>query len=307
MHDLGVIVPVMNTRFDLLTLELFIAIVEEQGIVRAAERRRIAASAVSRRISDMEAMLGVDLFIRHAKGMDLTPAGAALLRHARGLRAAITQMEAELSEHRQGLRGLVRIFANKSAILQFLPEDLVAFLRRYPLVQVELEEGTSPDIVRAVADNAADLGIYGSNIPAPDLLIRRYREDRLVAVMPRGHTLAGRVALNFAAMLEHDFVCLEHGSSIETLCLRAAETLDRALRPRVRVSGFDALFRMVETGLGVGVVPEQIAADSGRLARLTTVPIVEDWAHRPLNLCMRATASQPPAVRLLAEHLTPVA
>ncbi|MDE2515535.1 MAG: LysR family transcriptional regulator [Rhodospirillales bacterium] len=295
----------MSIRFDLLTLEVFIAIVEEQGIARAAERRRIAASAISRRISDMEAMLGVDLFIRHAKGMDLTPAGAALLRHARGLRAAMAQMEAELSEHRQGLRGLVRIVANKSAILQFLPEDLVTFLDRYPLVQVELEEGTSPGIVRAVADNAADLGIYGGNIPAPDLAVRRYRQDRLVAVMPRGHALAGNPSLRFAALVEHDFVCLEHGSSIETLCLRAAEALDRALRPRVRVSGFDALFRMVETGLGVGVVPERVVAESGRLERLIAVPLTEDWTLRPLNLCMRAPTALPPAVRLLAEHLTP--
>lgn len=297
----------MSIRFDLLTLELFIAIVEEQGIARAAERRRIAASAISRRISDMEAMLGVDLFIRHAKGMDLTQAGTTLLRHARFLRATMAQMEAELSEHRQGLRGLVRIVANKSAILQFLPEDLVAFLDRYPLVQVELEEGTSPGIVRAVADNAADLGIYGGNIPAPDLAVRRYRQDRLVAVVPRGHALAGAAELPFSALVEHDFVCLEHGSSIETLCLRAAEALDRALRPRVRVSGFDALFRMVETGLGVGIVPERVIAESGRLDRLIAIGLAEEWAVRPLNLCMRAPAALPPAVRLLAEHLTPAA
>jgi DNA-binding transcriptional LysR family regulator len=294
------------TRFDILTLQLFVAIVEEQSIAKAAEREHIAASAVSRRISDLESMLKVELLVRHPKGIDPTPAGAALLRHARLVMGNLAQMEAELIEYERGLRGLVRVAANKSAILQSLPEDLAAFLAQHPMVRIDLEEGISPGIIEAVTNNAVDIGIFGANIPAPDLQVFLYREDELVAVLPTGHRLAAQDSVRFVDMIEYDFVSLEKGSSIETLCVRAAGALGRQLKLRVRVSGFDAQFRLIETGLGIGLVPHQVALGQARLGRLVCLPLDEPWSRRALNIGVRELGSLPVAARLLVEHLAGV-
>jgi DNA-binding transcriptional LysR family regulator len=290
-------------RFDILTLQLFVAIVEEQSIAKAAEREHIAASAVSRRISDLESILKVELLMRHPKGIDLTPAGVALLRHARLILGNLVRMEAELTEYESGLRGLVRLVANKSAILQSLPDDLASFLAQHPMVRIDLEEGISPGIIEAIADNAADIGIFGANIPAPDLQTFPYREDELVAVMPLRHPLASKASVRFADLIEYDFVCLEKGSSIETLCVRAAGGLGRQLKQRVRVSGFDALFRMVETGLGIGLVPWQIALGRARPGGVICIPLAEPWSRRRLSIAVRDLASLPVTARLLVEHL----
>ena len=227
-------------RHDLLTLALFIAVVEEQSIAAAAEREHIAASAVSRRISELEAMLEAELFTRHSKGIVLTEAGTALLHHARTIHGAVAVMEAEFRDFARGLRGLIRVAANKSAIMETLPVELAGFLASHPLIRIDLEEGISPHIVQQVASNTADIGIYGGNIPAPGLQIVPYRKDELIVVVPIDHPLAGRTSLGFATLLEHDFVCLEKGSSIETLCRRAASDLDSEVKVRVRVGSFEA-------------------------------------------------------------------
>lgn len=169
-------------HLDLRTLQLFVAVVEEQSVAKAAEREHIAASAVSKRIADLEKEVKVDLFRRHRTGLSPTPAGHALLHHARMLMRDLAQLESELGDYAQGLRGSIRIFANISAMVQFLPADLSRFLTEHPLVRVDLEEAISPLIVRAVADGVAEIGVYGGNIPAPGLTVLPYRRDRLVVV-----------------------------------------------------------------------------------------------------------------------------
>jgi DNA-binding transcriptional LysR family regulator len=292
-----------NLRFDLLTLQLFVAVVEEQSIAQAAEKKHIAVSAVSRRISDLEAMLQVDLLHRHQKGVEPTPAGYALLEHARIILGNVSQLEAELVGFRQGLRGHIRLSVNTSATLESLVDELNRFLTANPLIRIEIEEGISPDIIRAVVDNRADIGIFGGNILAPELSIHPYREDRLAVIVPSAHPLAVRSSVKFADLLDYEFVSLEKGSSIDTLCVQAAAELGRELRLRIRVSGFDAIFRMVGARMGVGVVPLEIIqprlADTG----LVAIALDEPWIRRRLVLGVRDPASLSPAARLLFDHL----
>ncbi|MBS0224712.1 MAG: LysR family transcriptional regulator [Proteobacteria bacterium] len=290
-------------RFDLLTLELFVAVVEEQSIAQAAEKKHIAVSAVSRRISDLEAMLQVDLLRRYQKGIEPTPAGHALLEHAHIILGNVAQLEADLLGYKQGLRGHIRLFVNTSATLESLVDELNRFLTANPHIQIEIEEGISPDIIRAIADNRADIGIFGGNILAPELSTFPYREDRLVVIVPAAHPLAVRASLKFADLLDYEFVSLEKGSSIDTLCVRAAAELGRQLRLRIRVSGFDAIFRMVGARMGVGVVPLEIIAPRLNDTGLVAVTLDESWTKRPLVLGVRDPTSLPPATRLLLNHL----
>lgn len=293
----------MNFRIDILTLQLFVAIVEEQSIAKAAEKKHIAVSAVSRRISDMEEMLQVELLYRHSKGIEPTSAGYALLEHARIVLGNLTHLETELVGYRQGTRGHIRLFVNRSAILESLAQELGEFLVLHPLVRVDLEEAISPQIIQAVMENRADIGIFGGNILAPDLQVFPYRHDRLVAIVPSDHPLAGRTSVKFDELVDLEFISLEKGSSIDTLCVKSAAELGKQLKLRVRVSGFDALFRLVQAHMGVGIVPREITGSRAGLGDLSAVPLDEPWAHRTLVLAVRNRASLPPATRMLVEHL----
>lgn len=291
-------------NLDLRTLQLFIAVVEEQTVAKAAQREHIAASAVSKRIADLEKEVKVDLFRRHRTGLEPTPAGHALLHHARMLMRNLAQLETELGDYEQGLRGSVRIFANVSALVQFLPGDLSRFLSRHPLVRIDLEEAISPLIVRAVADGVAEIGIYGGNIPAPGLTVLPYRQDRLVVMVPARHPLRKHATVRLDAVLPYDLVGVQKGSSIDALVVRAATDLGRPVKLRIRTSGFDAVSRMVHAGLGVAIMPELVAQTYRASLKLATVPLDEPWATRHLDVCVLDMASLPPASRLLVDHLT---
>jgi hypothetical protein len=146
-------------RIDLTSLQLFVAVCELGSIGRAAEREFIAASAVSKRLSDLEATVDTALLYRHSRGVTLTPAGESLLHHARNVLYGLERMQGELSEYADGVRGHVRMHANMSAIVQFLPEDLGAFAREHSQIKIDLQEHLSPDVLSAVAEGTADIGI----------------------------------------------------------------------------------------------------------------------------------------------------
>jgi DNA-binding transcriptional LysR family regulator len=100
----------------------------------------------------------------------------------------------------------VRIHASVSTILQHLPRDLANFLAIHTAIRIDLEEGTSQQVVRSVAENAADIGIFGGYLPATGLRILPYRSDKLVAIMPIVHLLAKRKKVRFAELAEFDLV-----------------------------------------------------------------------------------------------------
>jgi DNA-binding transcriptional LysR family regulator len=293
----------MPVRFDLLTLKLFVAIVEEQSIARAAEREHIVASAVSKRIADLERDLRVSLIQRHNRGISVTPAGNALLRHARSVLRDLSQLEGELAEYSEGLRGHVRLFATSTAILRFLPRQLVSFLTHHPLVQIEIEESISPAILKAVAENQGEIGIFSGSVASSGLHIIPYRDDQLSVVMNKNHPLASRTSVRFADLVDYDFVGLQSGSSIDQLTSRAASELGRTLRLRIRMTGFDPVCRMVEANLGIGLVPHSIAAHYARTLNIAELVLEESWAHRALKLAVREPGSLTIAARLLLNHL----
>lgn len=304
-----VLVPLSERSFarrvDLTSLQLFVAVCELGSIGRAAEREFIAASAISKRLSDLEAMLGSALLYRHARGVDLTPAGESLLHHARAMLYSLEQMQGELGEYAAGVRGHVRVHANISAIVQFLPEDLGAFTREHEAIKIDLEEYLSSEVVRAVQEGAADLGICHVPAGTDRLQTLPYREDRLTLVVPAGHPLAAADAVDFAASLAFDHVGLHANSSIHLAMHRAALAAGRSVRLRIRVTGLDAMCRMIDNGLGLGVMPERafelMRGGIGR--RLVGVPLADAWARREIRLAARDFATLPVAARTLVDHL----
>jgi DNA-binding transcriptional LysR family regulator len=290
-------------RLDLLTLQLFVSIVEERSIAKAAARENITSSAVSKRISDLEEVLGIALLVRHHKGVEPTEAGRSLLRHARAVLSDVMQLESDLRDHSQGTRGHVRVFANESTTLGCLPGDLSTFLEAHPFVEFEFQVQTSPVTVQAVTENAADIGIFTGDLPTGGLQVFPYHTDRLVVVLPSGHALARLKSVKFSTLLDYNLIGAELDSSIETLMFRAAGELGRAFRPRIRVTGFDGACHMVEAQLGIALVIAPFAAKMAKATNIVTIDLDEPWANRLHKLCVRDLETIPRAAQTLLRHL----
>lgn len=290
-------------RLDLTSLQLFVAVCELGSIGRAAEREFIAASAVSKRLSDLETALGAPLLYRHARGVDLTPAGETFLHHARSVLFSLDRMQGELSEYADGVRGHVRIHANISAIVQFLPEDLAGFVSRHDQVRIDLEEHLSAQIIRAVMDGETDVGICNPQANMGGLQTRPYHRDRLVLVVPQGHRLAGLESVAFTQTLDDDHVGLHSNSAIYLAMRRAAAAAGKTIHLRVQVTGLDAMCRMIDNGLGVGIVPDRAFTLLRGIGRLCAVPLQDDWAERELKIVARDFSALPVTARMLVDHL----
>lgn len=290
-------------KLDPITLRLFVAVMEESAIARAAAREHIAPSAASRRLAELEEQLQVELFTRSNRGSTPTAAAFALLNMARGvlneMDGIATQMRDYAQGGEQGLRGHVRVMANISSITQFLPAQLQSFMSQHPHVDVRLQERVSTDIARAVADNEADIGLLNRGSYGSRITLRPYRRDRLAVVVPQCHPLARRRRLK----LEHDLIGMHADSALNHLITRSAA--DQGLQPRLRmkVTGYDALCLMVAAGLGLGILPEGSARIYMGTLPLHCIRLDESWADRQLMLCVRSQDFLSPVAQLLAEHL----
>ncbi|EXF45694.1 LysR family transcriptional regulator [Pseudomonas sp. BAY1663] len=291
-------------RIDFVTLRLFAAIADERSLTRAAEREHLALAAVSKRVSDLEGQLGVSLLYRQPKGVELTPAGHALLHHARNLLDSLRQLDADLSEFSQGVKGHVRIHANTSAVIEFLPEDLSAFARQHPEVKIDLEERVSSDTLRALREGLTDIGIFAGHMPAEDLQVFAYREDRLALVTPREHPLATRERIALSEAAGFDFIGLQQDASLHALLQQSAQQMGMPLRLRIQVRSFEAICRMIHTGMGVGVLPEQVVRNYLPALDVAIVPLSDAWARRELKVGVRNLDSLSVTARQMLEYLT---
>lgn len=290
-------------RFDLFDLQLFATVAETGNITRASERLHIALAAASSRIRRLEHTLGTPLVLRQNKGVQLTPAGQTLLHHALKVLQQMNRMREDVSEFGRGLKGHLRIFANTTAITEFLPSTVGTFLAEHPHVSVGLEEHLSYEIVRAVAEGMADMGVVAGNVSTEGLQVFPYRRDTLVAIVPRAHRFATRRKIAFSELLTCDFVGLDEGSAIQAFLLQAAIPLGKPLKVRVQLRSFDGVCRMVEAKVGVAVIPESTARRSARMMDIRVIPLTDEWAERNLKICVRELQSLPLFAQKLIEHL----
>ncbi len=293
-----------STRhFDPTTLRLFVAVCEEGNIARAAEREAIVASAVSKRIAAIEAAVGAPLLVRGRRGIEPTAAGQALLRQAREVLRAMERLHAELSDFATGVQGSVSVVAAPSVLAEKLADDIGAFMAAHPAVRVSLDERVSPEIVRALREGAADVGVLWDATDASDLAVTPYRTDQLCVAMHPGHALARRKRLAFAEVVDKLSVGVAPGGMMDTLLRRQAAMLGKTPVYRVQVSGMDAAARIVAAGLGPAVLPREAIEWNASAAGLVMVPLTDAWALRRFVIITRADGSVTAATRLLVEQL----
>lgn len=297
----------MSQDFDPVTLRLFVAVCEEGNIARAAQREAIVASAVSKRIAAVEAQIGAPLLLRGRRGIEPTAAGQALLRQARQVLGVMARMHAELSEFASGVQGSVRVVAAPSVLAENLAGDIGAFLAAHPAVRVSLDERVSIDIVRAVREGSADIGVLWDATDLAGLRSTPYRSDHLCLATPRGHRWARRRRMAFAEAVDQIAVCVAPGGMMDTLLRREAALLGRVPAWRTQVSSMDAAARIVAAGLGPAVLPREAIEGHACAAALSLVPLTDPWAERRFALCTRGDGSTAATTRLLVAHLTRLA
>ena len=290
-------------RFDLADLSLFRHVAEAGSITRGAERAHLALAAASTRVRNMEAALGVPLLVRGRQGAVPTQAGRTLLAHARTILQQAERLHEDLGAYGGGLAGQIRVLSNTNALTEFLPEALSSFLAAHPNVSVDLEERLSDEIVGLIAEGVADLGIVAGTVDAGTLETFPFRRDRFVLVVARDHPLANRAKIAFEEVLAHDFVGLDRGSALQRFLASKAVRIGRPLRLRVQLRSFDAVCRMVECKVGIGIVPETTARRVSRTMAINAVELSDAWAVRDLTVCVRSREELPIYARQLVEHL----
>ncbi|CAD6533831.1 HTH-type transcriptional regulator CynR [Paraburkholderia hiiakae] len=283
-------------------MKLFVRVVETGTIASVATREHIAPAAVSRRLSELEHALGAQLLVRTNKGMTPTAAGANLAVLARDLLDSLDDIAVRMAEYSDGRRGLVRVLVNISAVSTFLPPIIRSFTATHPGVNLQLQERESLAITEGVAANVADIGIFTSLPYSADIEVYPFRTDRLKVLVPDDHALAVHPSVTFADTLDYEHVVLRSGTHLRLQMLTAAGRLGKSLRSRVEVASYDALCRMVECGVGIGILPAGIA-ENYRLSGARALDLDEPWADRELSICVRRLDALSPSARLFFDHL----
>ncbi|SAL21547.1 LysR family transcriptional regulator [Caballeronia terrestris] len=290
---------------DLKTLRLLVAVCDHRNIARAAEEAHIEPSAISKRIAQLESDLGLPILSRSRRGVEPTAAGIALLEHARNVLFTMERIASDVAAFGAGLKGRVSVCASASAIAEALLDDIASFMREpaYQNIRVEVEERLSHELVRQLREGAATVGVCWDNVDLQGLQHRPYRQDRLALAVHRDHPLAGEASLRFDQTLEHEHVGLPPATAVHTMLQRAAASAGRTVSYRVIVSSFDAAFRVVAAGLGISVVPVEVAETYRPVLGIRVIPLDDAWALRRFIVCFKNFDALQPAAQRMVEHL----
>jgi DNA-binding transcriptional LysR family regulator len=279
--------------FDLTDLRLFIFIAELKSLTRAAERMHLSLPAASNRVKELEARFGTRLLYRESKGVQLSPAGATLLAHAQQLMQGVERLRGDMQQYNNGIKGHIRIFANTTAVTEFMPQVLGTFLASHPHVNVALEERLNHDIVRGVQDGTADIGVAAGPVQGQGLEIINFSIDRLVLATSIDHPLARARTIRFADTLEHAHIGLHEGSTLQHFLNQVVLESGQKLNLRIQVRGFDAMCRMVEANVGIGILPQSAAARHSQSMRLALVELADPWAVRERSVLVQKLDNLP--------------
>ena len=290
-------------HLDLKDLNLFINIAEAGSLTQGAKKAFISPAAASVRMKALEGQLNTRLLYRDSKGVELTEGGNRLLKHARLIMRQMAYLKTDFNEYGADSSGHIRIFANTTAVTEFLPEMLSHYLAQNPGVTIDLQERLTKDIIRGVFEGSTDMGIVAGPITTKDLEVLHYSTDCLVLVIPQGHILDQGRPVKFTDTLSYHHVGMQEGSTLQDFMREQAEDLGVKLSWRIKVSSFESVCRMVEAEVGIGIIPHSAAIRHCKTMRLSIVHLNEPWAIRERSILVRQLYALPGYVRKLISVL----
>jgi DNA-binding transcriptional LysR family regulator len=283
-----------ENAFDTAALRLFDEVAQSGSFTAAAELLGYTQSAVSRRIAALERAAGGPLFERLARGVRLTPAGAALHRHAGAVLDRLERAGEELSAIHGGRGGTLRVGAFATANVDLVPGTLKRFAARRPGVELRLVEGLTARLMERLRAGALDVAVisdYPAGLPADAPRTVPLGEDRLFVALPGGHRLAGEAEVDLRDLAGETWIeAAPRGQP--TLLVAACAAAGFTPRGGLRVAEWLGKFGCVAAGLGVTLVPE-----------LAARAVPRDLVLRPL----RGTAAARKVYAALPEEPLPAA
>ncbi|HEU0230100.1 MAG TPA: LysR substrate-binding domain-containing protein [Burkholderiaceae bacterium] len=293
----------MAMHFDLTDMQLMVNVAGAMSLTKGAEYTFLSLPAASNRVKNLETYLGTALLYRTSQGVTLTPSGEAFVRHARIVLRQLEHLRGDIQEYAKGVKGRVRVYANTTAMNEFIPAALERYLVDHPDVNIELRERLSYQVVKAVAEGVADIGITAQGSGGAGVEFLPYRVDRLVLVTHKDHPLARHAEHSFERTLDYDFIGLFESSAIHSFLLKAAEDSGRILRMRVEVGNFEASCRLIAAQVGIGVIPESAARRYEKTMPLKIMALTDDWALRKLHICVQEAGKLPAFAQELVDLL----
>lgn len=294
-------------HFDLADLKIFVAIAQAPSLTQGAKNVFMSPAAASTRLKNLENQIGSRLFYRHNKGLDLTPSGRKLLTHARKMLQYAEEIRNEFSEDERDMRGHIRILANTTAVIGFLPEILAGFLAERPAVTIDLQEQFTKETIRAVREDNADFGILSGQIDAPDLQRIPFQTDRLCIAVPLGHPLAKEThGVGFEEALCYPQISFHPSSTLQKYLNEHKERLGIYTKNRISVAGFESACRLIEAGVGIGIVPESVMQRHRHTMKIVSIALNHPSAIRERNIIVKEWDAQTPIAKALITRICDV-
>lgn len=295
----------MVRKFDFASLQLFVAVCECRSITHAAELQNITPSAVSKRITRLEEFAGTPLLIRTNSGVAPTNEGVALLEHARNLLYNLEILERDIGSRAADHRGCLLIVANRSANAAFVPASVASFLAnpKNRGIDVQIAETTSHEVVSRVKGGLATLGVCWAETDMAGLEWKPGKRDHLSAVVPINHPLASRDRIAFADTLLYEHVGIHSGGPVTHVLRRESVRAGKLLRYRIVAPTFDAMIRVVESGLVVAIIPAIVALRYAGRSGIAVIPLSDAWGERQFAVSCRNRRALPRPAAELFNHL----
>lgn len=280
---------------DLRQLRSFVDVADFGSFSAAAEKAGLTQPAISLHIRLLEKQLGVRLIERVGRRAQPTSAGRDLLVHARRIADEVSQAIETVAPHRNGTSGLLRIGTGATALIYFLPAILRQIRQALPGIEIRVETGNTPDILRLLEENEIDAAIVTLPASGRSLDIREIHQEELVAIFPYEAT---DVPLEIdAEFLSSQPLLLYQGGNTRKLVDGWLRGGGKRVQPIMELGSVEALKKLVEAGLGVAIVPAMsIDAGSAGLQARSLTPRLE----RKLALALRRDKHMTAPLRALA-------
>ncbi|MGW5214875.1 LysR family transcriptional regulator [Streptomyces sp. NPDC004051] len=283
---------------ELRQLRYFLAVAEEGGFTRAAERVHISQPGISAQIRQLENDLGATLIDRSGRRVGLTAVGEVALGHARTVLAAAEALRCAVDEMNGLVRGRLVVGMVTACTVTPLFEALSSFHLAHPGVEISLVEDDSAKLVEYVREGAVDLALIGAAGRWPeDLEGQQVISEAIVAAVPPGHPLAGTGGVTLAELSAHPVICLPEGTGVRAVLDRTSAARGLAPTVALQAGAPGAVVQLAERGLGVAVLSESMLA---RHPQMRAVPITDADIAAVLALVSAPTKS--PALRELLVH-----
>jgi DNA-binding transcriptional LysR family regulator len=288
---------------DLRTLRLFAAICHSGSVSKAAAQLNMAVSAASRRLRLLEEEVGAALVMRQAHGVEPTMAGLTTLRYAETVMRLSDGLSASMREFQDGVRGRVRVSASSSALVHTLASDLALFSQNHPEIRIDLEELPSSETITLLGRGQTDVGVFIRGVNTSGLITYPYSQDRLMLAVRKDHPLSGHRSVKLVHLLDEDFVALEVASAIYRLVTEKVRDLGHLLKIRVQVRSYEVMCQMIQSGLGVGILPGDALRPLASALDLVLVELDEVWSKRYIDIGVPAGVEQSQPIQKLLNAL----